>query len=218
MLYHYTSQTGLLGILGKHELWASNVHYLNDYREFTFGVDLFCDHIRKERDKAVNGRRRHLDAMLRRIDQQLHPQTPFYVASWSAENDDLAQWRAYSGRGTGYAIGMRGATIARLAEKQRFIFAACVYGPDEHTEWVKQIVETSLNEMIDDESKGIQYHRAVPGDNLLSRLLRFSPLIKHPKFVGEREWRLIDEIRVADCRKARNALQRRSRVIGLSAT
>lgn len=30
VLYHYTSQVGLLGILQKKELWATQIQYLND--------------------------------------------------------------------------------------------------------------------------------------------------------------------------------------------
>ena len=207
-LYHYTTQGGLLEILKSRVLWTSSIRYLNDHREFTYGAGLLEDYIRAERGKATDDRLRHLDVMLTRLErylrtpmsrshvhEQLHllMQHQFYVASWSTEEDDLAQWRAYSGSGTGYAIGMRGETIAQLAKIQRFSFARCVYKRAEHDEWIKEIVEQSLQEMLDDEKQGVKYDHAVPGDNLLYRLLRFAPLIKHPKFHGEGEWRLIME-------------------------
>jgi hypothetical protein len=34
ILYHYTSQDGLLGILDSKSIWASKVQYLNDEQEF----------------------------------------------------------------------------------------------------------------------------------------------------------------------------------------
>src|SRR5262245_39760281 len=34
LLYHYTTQAGLLGIIESGALWASNVRYLNDRGEF----------------------------------------------------------------------------------------------------------------------------------------------------------------------------------------
>ncbi len=38
-IYHYTSPSGLRGIIEKHQIWASNVAYLNDSREFYEALD-----------------------------------------------------------------------------------------------------------------------------------------------------------------------------------
>jgi len=35
ILYHYTSQDGLIGILKDRNLWASKIHYMNDSKEFS---------------------------------------------------------------------------------------------------------------------------------------------------------------------------------------
>jgi adenosylmethionine-8-amino-7-oxononanoate aminotransferase len=43
VLYHYTSQAGLLGIINSKVLWASNIFYLNDTTEFAYFVDLADD-------------------------------------------------------------------------------------------------------------------------------------------------------------------------------
>jgi len=34
VLYHYTTQQGLLGIINNKEIWATHTQYLNDVREF----------------------------------------------------------------------------------------------------------------------------------------------------------------------------------------
>ena len=40
ILYHYTSQTGLKGMLNKKTIWASKIHYLNDSKEFALALKL----------------------------------------------------------------------------------------------------------------------------------------------------------------------------------
>ena len=39
LIYHYTDLNGLLGILESKELWATDVRYLNDASEATFGEE-----------------------------------------------------------------------------------------------------------------------------------------------------------------------------------
>ena len=45
ILYHYTSQEGLLGIICKKEMWASHTQYLNDQREFRHAIELVRDEL-----------------------------------------------------------------------------------------------------------------------------------------------------------------------------
>ena len=40
ILYHYTSQTGLIGMLNTKTIWASKIHYLNDSKEFALALKL----------------------------------------------------------------------------------------------------------------------------------------------------------------------------------
>src|SRR5207253_2452918 len=118
VLSHYTNQKGLLGILESHTLWASNIRFLNDHKEYDFGVDLIL-HLLAKLNAAVKGdgeRRPHTEAMLNAI-SELHPNTSVYVASWSDTDDDLGQWRAYSGGSTGFAVRMHGEVLKQLADR-----------------------------------------------------------------------------------------------------
>lgn len=38
-LYHYTSDSGLLGIIETKSIWATNVRYLNDSKEYALALD-----------------------------------------------------------------------------------------------------------------------------------------------------------------------------------
>jgi hypothetical protein len=46
-LYHYTTQRGILGIIGAKELWVTHTQYLNDRREFRHAVDLTSAEIKR---------------------------------------------------------------------------------------------------------------------------------------------------------------------------
>ena len=46
-LYHYTTQTGLLGIIRDRQIWATHTQYLNDHREFLHAVDLVRGEIQR---------------------------------------------------------------------------------------------------------------------------------------------------------------------------
>ena len=50
-LYHYTSQTGLLGIVQKREIWATNLLFLNDSMELNYAIQMLQQAIEKMKEK-----------------------------------------------------------------------------------------------------------------------------------------------------------------------
>jgi hypothetical protein len=40
IIYHYTSQQGLLGIVNGKSLWVSSIRHLNDAAEFGYSVEM----------------------------------------------------------------------------------------------------------------------------------------------------------------------------------
>ncbi len=46
ILYHYTTQKGLLGIIQSKTIWATDILYLNDTMELKYAVDLTLDMIK----------------------------------------------------------------------------------------------------------------------------------------------------------------------------
>jgi hypothetical protein len=67
-LSHYTSLSGLIGILDHHELWASNVAFLNDREEHLLHIRCRCGKgprynrrcVGQERDPSVHSLNRPL--------------------------------------------------------------------------------------------------------------------------------------------------------------
>ncbi len=47
ILYHYTTQTGLLGMVTSREIWASHMQYLNDVREFLHAIAVTKEELSK---------------------------------------------------------------------------------------------------------------------------------------------------------------------------
>lgn len=55
-LYHYTSQTGLLGIISKKSIWATAINYLNDTLEFEYSMKLIKEELQWLSDQIKNGK------------------------------------------------------------------------------------------------------------------------------------------------------------------
>jgi hypothetical protein len=57
ILYHYTTQPGLLGIIRTQEIWASHTQYLNDAREFRHAIAVVEDEgrVKPQKKYAFSG-------------------------------------------------------------------------------------------------------------------------------------------------------------------
>lgn len=131
ILYHYTDQYGLVGIVERRELWATNLGCLSDLSEFAHGHD-YLRNARKDIIEELLGDRPRdapetksfksvfeylMDEAERRYCQK-DPAEFLYVFSLfgsgrcltsstveTDQGDNLQQWRAYSKGGFGYCIG-----------------------------------------------------------------------------------------------------------------
>src|SRR5215813_10915885 len=97
MLYHYTTQAGLLGIMRTKEIWASHTQYLNDLREFRHAMQLVREQL-SEMNRPGSyepAEQRLLTEMQDRIEGL--ESINVCVCSFSENGDALSQWRAYGG-------------------------------------------------------------------------------------------------------------------------
>jgi hypothetical protein len=74
-LYHYTSQKGLLGIIEKGEIWATDILYLNDTMEYKYAVNLFSEKIEKFKKSIFNST--SFFFIINRIDGRTQENTPY---------------------------------------------------------------------------------------------------------------------------------------------
>jgi hypothetical protein len=106
MVYHYTNDVGLRGIIESGKLWLTDIFTLNDPSELTHG---FSHAVSILNDKVSSA---HPAAKLFAQTFQhfgteggLQASAHFFVCSFSSCGDELGQWRAYADDGRGYALG-----------------------------------------------------------------------------------------------------------------
>lgn len=197
LLCHYTNQHGFLGIISTGEIWATSVSDLNDRSEFEFAKKLAESLIGSRiEDESDDQKKRHLGYLRNAV---LNSGINICVSSWSSRIDDLSQWRAYSGTGTGYSIDLKGSTLRELAKAQDFIFAACIYDKGTQERVLGSLIDANLAQNIVWETAHPQpddherFMLEQNGGSFAYHINRYASLFKHPGFADEHEWRLISK-------------------------
>ena len=106
IIYHYTNDAGLRGILETGQLWLTDIFSLNDPSELRHG---FSHAVSLLNNKVLNGSpaskifAKNFAAFAQQggIQKAAH----FFMCSFSSCGDDLGQWRAYADNGRGYVLG-----------------------------------------------------------------------------------------------------------------
>jgi hypothetical protein len=112
LIYHYTNDVGLKGILETGEVWLSDIFYLNDPSELRHGYSHVVNTLA---EKAENGPpEAKLFAEHFAAASGLQEIAHFFVCSFSSDGDELGQWRAYADNGRGYALGFDGKALEAL--------------------------------------------------------------------------------------------------------
>ncbi len=106
MLFHYTDDSGLKGILEYGNIRLTNVANLNDPAELKHGFSHAVEIINR-RAAAGPPESKTLARQFERflIDDGIEAAAHYFVSCFSAAGDDLGQWRAYADNGRGFALG-----------------------------------------------------------------------------------------------------------------
>ena len=154
LLYHYTSQAGLQGILASDRIWATDIYSLNDWTEFrllftsatmqlladTFNSGL-PDDIDADAKKMMVDRvlaERNFPTLLELIktDPPYGDRKGAFVCSLTAAGDLLSQWRGYSHSSQGFSLGFDTAVLEKQLE--------AVHTLDTPTELVECIYDEAI--------------------------------------------------------------------------
>lgn len=126
IIYHYTNDVGLRGIIESGNLWFTDIFSLNDPTELKHGIKPAIDLLRTKSQPdrpEIEQFTLNIDAIARgAIEQSAH----YFTCSFSGVGDELGQWRAYADNGHGYAIGFD----TRVLEQA---FAKVIAGPGHMT-------------------------------------------------------------------------------------
>ena len=194
-LWHYTSREGLLGILKEKAGWATHISYLNDAKEFRHAAELMQG-LLSAREPADDHERLALEAMRRIELTELSPSIQGgFVFSLSAKGDDLSQWRGYCKGRDAYALGFSGANLRDTLGRSGFALVPCEYDPAVQRKLLSEVIDTCFKTMHRLGAGGGPLQPHVNPDLafplLFLSLLEVASVIKHPKFEGEQEWRLV---------------------------
>lgn len=117
IIYHYTNDIGLRGILETGQIWLSDIFCLNDPSELRHGVSLAVDVLSSKADRGPPESKifaRHFSEFYER---GMQGTAHYFVCSFSLDGNDLGQWRAYADNGRGYAIGFDGNALEEIFTK-----------------------------------------------------------------------------------------------------
>lgn len=203
ILWHYTTASGLLGILREGAIRATGLSYLNDITEGKYLRGLMrepIEHLTSKDD--LPGIEKLFESAYRR----------FGAACFCPDGDLLSQWRGYSGGG-GFAIGFKSQLLRQFWEGeswQGFLrpveyssstsFLRAVVDAREVTEEYHRVFPGGINSLRKDkEGKRVIYESEfedMKGDiaKLFQKIeyLAFNgALHKDEHFSEEREWRLL---------------------------
>ncbi|KJS02906.1 MAG: hypothetical protein VR65_03440 [Desulfobulbaceae bacterium BRH_c16a] len=199
-LYHYTSFTGLLGIVDCRALWASDIRYMNDSAELKHTADL----IRTEITHRIGMGHPKPDLLNQFLDWVTHRITNghmLFASSFRSNGNLLSQWRGYSRLGKGVSLGFSPDYILRCAELQSFQIGRCIYCCDHQALLIRQVID-AIEALADKHDRtGDSREKNIVDDSyqsifqmIESDLLRIAAILKHPSFREEEEWRIISPV------------------------
>lgn len=191
-LYHYTNINAMMGIIENNGIWLSEARYLNDKEELLNGRNLTIDVIgflyNKKKYKIFQ---KILDGVADKLLE--HKFLNNYICSFSTKKDDLEQWRAYSGNGSGVCIEFtRNQSSASLYEIPNFWkFYKVIYDDNLKKKIIHRFIFIYFYYFKQDIKNKNKYFVDEYIDSLTTSLVRIYNVFKHNAFKSEQEIRLI---------------------------
>ena len=193
IIYHYTDAVGVIGIVARGILWATDIHYMNDHGEADYALRRI-DEFLVDRTPAdpttteanfTNSARSYLQRFWR---EGAAPSS--FIACFSTNGDQLSQWRAY-GRSKGFSIGFDESALQGLARDRtglNFTIRKVSYRQAEQdmlldAQYVPAFapIRTGPRSMAEIQGASVGF---------LLDATRLAPSLKHPAFEEESEIRL----------------------------
>jgi hypothetical protein len=195
-LYHYTTFTGLMGIVHSQVLWASDIRYMNDSAELKHTADLIRMEI-TQRITAGHAKPNLLNQFLEWVTHRITNGHMLFAASFRSNGNLLSQWRGYSKLGKGVSLGFNPSYILKCAREQSFQIGKCIYNSADQRRLIKQVVDSvevlaqthHENRDIFENNDPQSYYDVF--EKIETDLLRIAAILKHPSFQEEEEWRIV---------------------------
>jgi hypothetical protein len=197
IIYHYTSDVGLKGILDTGEVWLTDIFNLNDPSELRHGLSHAIDILKGKLANSPLQSKKFVGDLVTLFEQGGIPGFGhFFICSFSACGDDLGQWRAYGDDGRGYALGFDAKVLEdgfiRSPNTEAFYIT---YDDGKLDTLLDQIIESYRGTL--DLDLTLQSGVSVDEMALLYTwltvyLLRATVFFKHGAYANEKEYRFLE--------------------------
>lgn len=201
ILYHYTSPTGLLGILNSSSMWMSDSDFLNDSSESDYFYDIYhkatphTGETRKEeffRFSAGMFSYFH-SSMFSSPRQTAHRiKETRYILSLSLDRDNLNLWSYYTknANSIGYSIGLKEEAFKYLFRKDKdelLLSGKVIYDSDTQTKLLFELYQDYWEQYS---TLKHTYQREYLYEKMEDNIVRYSVFMKNPIFAHENEYRI----------------------------
>jgi Protein of unknown function (DUF2971) len=212
LLYHYTTQAGLDGILSSDSIWATHYRFMNDSMERLHGLTLFKEALFRgayEKFKSLDASRTLVDYFEKTTTNVLDA----YIVCFCTDTDGsvdggdrLGQWRGYAHGTQGYCLVFDSKLVDEFhaATPQASFFESCIYSEIEQYDLCKELSTNLLVGPFSDLTvESLSTHDSLrkairEGPSTLEdwnefafNALLYSSLFKHAGFGEEKEYRLL---------------------------
>jgi len=199
VIYHYTDESGLRGILQSGKLWLTDIFCLNDPSELRHGIRLALDILRQEADKGPPELKLFHKNLAQVVTGNLEVTAHYFICCFSDTGEDLGQWRSYAADGRGYALGfdrklLEGAFIHNGHGPSTF---GMTYDDKKLSQLQKKLVAEAIPLISKPQGRNlsgeiISQYMAALSVKLTSACLMSSLFFKHPAYSNEKEFRFLE--------------------------
>ena len=192
VVFHYTNDSGLFGILTSGTLHLGDVFKMNDPSELRHGTNSFIS--------KLHSRNPDFAKLTSNI---FNPENIgfFFCRSFSANLDDLSQWRAYGDNGRGYVIHFNREALHKLkfsdVENHEFDGFSVGYNSGMLDKALEDLAGYFMKALIayepDMDTDSMQWNKLLKTfEKLTLFVYRITSLFKHHAYEREGEYRLLD--------------------------
>lgn len=176
-LSHYTTLSGLEGIIKLKSLWASNASFLNDKAELTHALNASKQAIKLlSSEKALRAWGPAIETAFDELKSGLQAQS--YVACFCSDDDNLSQWRGYGGSVQGVSLTFEQSALTRRLKKDSAHLQHVVYTKLSTEQKLRDALEAELRDIAElEEVLGASDNDEQQAD-ILARISRLLPKFK----------------------------------------
>ncbi|EME67814.1 hypothetical protein H261_21566 [Paramagnetospirillum caucaseum] len=188
-LYHYTTIAGFLGIVDSMMFWATDIYYMNDTKELVYAGDIVNEVV----EDALRGHKHSTEiAGIFRGGIYNSQYANIFSISFTESRDLLSQWRGYGGD-SGMAVCFAPAKLSRIAECNHMRLVKCIYDREQQVQIITELCERHIAEVTAAIEGGSRFSPEEAARSFFRDLCDIGPILKHPSFKDEGEWRMLSE-------------------------